>query len=206
MVMLRFSGVACDKISDLSFMLGTGEIKVLRVPAREDKISVMELVAGEKIQDQGSIELLGAPLTATSGGSIAWMPEQGGLISNLKAWENATLPLWYHGRRRVSSVDEKARHWLAALGVAESDMKQLMGSPADRLRPLERKLIGLLRCLLQEPQLLVLEAAVFNGIKQDRRETWVETLEAFVRMEEQRAVLVVADGDNLLPWGMVAQE
>ena len=88
-------------------------------------------------------------------GSIGWVPENGGLISNLKTWENVTLPLWYHGKRRVAETEEKTARWLAALGVEEQAMAAFMASPPGRLSTLERKRAGLLRGLLLAPRALV---------------------------------------------------
>jgi phospholipid/cholesterol/gamma-HCH transport system ATP-binding protein len=203
MALLQFSGVACDRISGLSFRLEQGGIGVLRVESRDDKAVVIELAVGERSADEGTVALQDAQLDAAPGGSIAWLPEHGGLINNLKVWENVTLPLWYHHEHRVAEAENRIKYWLEVMGVAENEMADLMASPAAKLKPVERKLAGMLRCLLQEPQLIVVDAGVFSGISADRRNAWVTVFETFVRQAEQRAVLVVTDGDIPLPWEMV---
>ncbi len=200
MAALQFSGVTCDKVSELSFSIGMGEIGVVRVASKEEKGTVLELAAGEKRPERGTVTLHGAGLDAAPGGSIAWLPEHGGMISNLKAWENLTLPLWYHGKRHAAAADEKALRWLAALGVAEADMHGLTASPVGKLRSTERKLVGLARCLLQAPQLMVVDAAFFSGLLDERRSAWVSAMETFVRENEGRAIMVAADADHSLPW------
>ncbi len=205
MAALQFSDVTCDRVSKLSFLLEDGEIGILRVASKEDKATVLELALGERQPEEGRVTVRGSALDAVAGGSIAWLPEHGGMISNLKAWENVTLPLWYHGRRRPSAVEGSLRRWLAALGTAEEEMAGLMASPIGKLRSIERKLIGLARCLLQEPQLLVVDGALFNGLPQERRDAWVATLETFVGEAKQCAILVAADGEHALPWETVEQ-
>jgi ABC-type multidrug transport system ATPase subunit len=199
---LQFSGVNCGKISGLTFSLEAGAIGVLRLAAKEEKSSAIELAVGERAPESGTISLDGLPLSASAPGSIGWVPESGGLISNLKAWENVTLPLWYHGKRRVAEAEEKTARWLAALGVEEDAMAPFMASPAGRLSTLERKRAGLLRGLLLAPRLLVVDAAVFNGLPQGARASWTAALE--LQAKEGSSVLVASlEGDATLPWANI---
>jgi ABC-type multidrug transport system ATPase subunit len=196
---LRFSGVNCGKINGLSFALEAGEIGVLRLAGKEEKSAVIELAVGERLQEAGTITLDDAPLDASPPGSIGWVPESGGLISNLKAWENVMLPLWYHGKRRIAEAEEKAAHWLDMLGVGNEAMSAFMASPAGRLSTLERKRAGLLRGLMLAPRLLVVEAALFNGLPQDTKTSWAAALEMLAK--EGSIVLAVAlESDAALQW------
>jgi len=202
-IALQFSGVNCDRITGLSFTLEEGEIKVLRVTSKEEKTAVIELAVGERIPEAGIVTLHGALLDASPRGSIGWVPEHGGLISNLKVWENVTLPLWYHGKRRFAASEDKIAHWLAAMGLEGDTLERFMASPAGRLTAIERKRAGLLRGLLLAPQVLVVDAALFDGLAQDMRASWTTVLNAFVRETKGCSVLVVADGDAALPWGII---
>ena len=202
-ITLQFSDVNCDKISGLSFALEAGEIAVLRMASKEEKLAAIELAVGERIPDAGTATLHGVAVHTAPRGNIGWVPENGGLISNLKVWENVTLPLWYHGRRR-SAVDEgKIVQWLGALGLADEEVERFMASPAGRLTTLERKRAGLLRGLLLAPKLLVVDAGLFSGLAAELQEAWIAVLDAFVRETEDRSVLVVANGDAALPWKII---
>ncbi len=196
---LQFSGVNCGKITGLTFSLQAGEIRKLPVVAKEEKSVVIELAVGERAPDAGAITLDGAPLDVAPPGSIGWVPESGGLISNLKAWENVTLPLWYHGKRLVAEAEVKAARWLATLGVEEQAMAPFMASPAGRLSTLERKRAGLLRGLMLAPRVLVVDAALFNGLSQEVRACWAAALE--LQAKEGGSVLVVSlEGDVAMQW------
>ncbi len=198
-VTLQFSGVNCGKISGLTFALEAGAIGVLRLAGKEEKSAVIELAVGERAAEAGMITLDGTPLDAIPPGSVGWVPESGGLISNLKVWENVTLPAWYHGKRRVADTEEQAARWLAALGVEEQAGAPFMASPPGRLSTLERKRAGLLRGLLLAPRALVVDGAVFNGVPQEVRACWIVALERLV--QEGGSVLVAAlDADAPLPW------
>lgn len=199
--LVQFSAVNCGRISQLSYALEAGTAGVVRVPGREEKALLIDLAVGERQPESGTITLDGVALDAVPSGSIGWVPDGGGLISNLKTWENVTLPVWYHRDRRVAETEARIAEWLAALGVVEDAMEAFMASPAARLTPLERKRAGLLRGLLLAPRLLVVDGALFGGVPQDVAASWVAALEAFTRAEAAGSVLVAAaEGDFAMPW------
>ncbi len=198
---LQFSGVSCGRLAGLSFGLATGAIRVLRLADREEKASAIELAIGERSPDAGTVTLHGEPLDVAPPGSVGWVPENGGLISNLKAWENITLPLWYHGKRHVPETEARVARWLKTLGVEEQAMERFMASPAGYLTSLERKRAGLLRGLVLAPRALIADAALFHGLPQGMRASWIAALDALVNEAEGRCVLVVAaENDAALPW------
>jgi len=200
-ITLQFSGVNCDKMTGISFLLEAGEIKVLHAAGKEEKIAVIDVAIGERRPDAGTVTLGGAALDTVPLGSIGWVPENGGLISNLKAWENVTLPLWYHGKRRVAETEDRVARLLPMLGVEGGAMERFMASPAGYLVPTDRKRAGLLRGLLLAPKVLVVDAALFNGVPHGVRAAWAAALDVYVREAEDRSVLVAAtDGDAALPW------
>lgn len=204
---LQFSSVNCGKIKALSFALEAGVIRVLPLARREDKSVLIDLVLGERLPEAGSIMLGGAALDAVPAGSLGWVPENGGLIGNLKAWENVTLPLWYHRNRRVADTEKSAVHWLGRLGVPEAEMAAFMASPAARLTVLERKRAGLLRGLLLAPRVLVVDAGLFAGVTREEGASWTAALDALAAGEAAAGVLVAAaHNDPALPWQTITTE
>ncbi len=202
-VVLQFSAVGHENITGLSFSLEAGQVRVLRLDSKEKKNALMELAIGERMPDTGSISLHGAALDAAPAGSIGWVPANGGLISNLKTWENVTLPLWYHGSRSPSATEEKIKHWMTVLEVDSRGWEDFMASPSGRLKPQERKLAGLLRGLVQSPPLLVVDAAMFDGVERSTWNKWVSALDEWVR-ESNGCVLVVTEKEAGLPWEVIA--
>lgn len=202
--LLQFSAVNCGRIKQLSFTLEAGTAGVLRLAGREEKAVLIDLALGERALELGTIALDGAPLELARPGSVGWVPESGGLISNLKTWENVTLPSWYHGDRRVLETEEMLSGWLELLGVSGDAMAEFMASPAARLSPLERKMAGLLRGLLLAPRLLVVDGALFSGVPQEVKAAWMGALDAMIPRAAGGSVLVaVADGDSALPWASI---
>lgn len=199
-ITLQFSGVNCDRITGLSFTLGAGAVKVLRTASRDEKTVAIELALGERAPDAGTVALYGVALDEAPPGSIGWVPENGGLVSNLKIWENVTLPLWYHGKRRIADTESRLAHWLAALGLEGEAAERFMASPAGYLDKIGLKRAGLLRGLLLAPRVLVVDAALFDGVPQETKAAWAAALDALTRGAEGSSVLVVASNDAALPW------
>lgn len=199
MTMLQFDSVSCDKVDSISFSISAGECKILKVASSEAKSAVIELALGELLPLTGVVLLQGQAVEANSLGSVAWVPASGGLISNLKVWENITLPLWFHHTRERAKTEEDVTKWLAELKPDDLEIEKFMASPAARLKKNERKLAGLLRGLIQSPNLLLIDAALFDELDEIRKQIWIKALEKFVLDKIDRAVLVVSRGNTSLP-------
>lgn len=78
-----------------------------------------------------------------------------GLISNLNAWENISLPAAYHGAPPLEQVAQLAGEVLTTFGA---DAQQFFARLPDELTTLERKITAFIRLLVSAPELLVLDA------------------------------------------------
>ena len=198
--LLRFDNVAIDIERTVSFSVEAGDKLLLEVGSEESKSAIIDMTLGELLPADGQILLLGQSLAESSPGNIGYVPAEGGLISNLKVWENVTLPLWYHGSRQLMATEESVARWLRELNLSEQDWEKFMASPAARIKPWKRKLAGLLRGLVLAPQLLVVDANLFDEVDTATSRTWITALEKFVGDTEGRAVLVIANKPTILPW------
>lgn len=202
-VLLKFNQVALDKDNDLSFSVTAGETRVLKLATPEAKLTFIDLVAGELAPSAGEILLSGQLPEMSKRGSIGWVPATGGLISNLKTWENITLPLWYHSMVQGAATEATVARWLQELKLDQQEWEKFMASPVARLSQWERKMAGLLRGLLLAPTLLVVDAGVFEDVDAARVQIWIAVLEKFVREAQYRAVLVVSCTATALPWKII---
>jgi len=131
-------------------------------------------------------------------GRVGWVAGNGGLISNLKVWENVTLPLWFHAPYETLETEQRVCYWLASLGLEPASFSELMAAPPSTLAAWQKKLAGLLRALVQMPRVLIVDAAVFEEVRADMAQHWIDSLETFA--QQGRAVLVLADKATVLPW------
>lgn len=78
-----------------------------------------------------------------------------GLITNLNAWENISLPAAYHGRTPLEQVAALAREVITAFG---GDPEPFLSRLPDELGVLERKIAAFVRLLVSAPELMIFDA------------------------------------------------
>jgi len=225
--LFRFTGVrwrGSDRA--YTFTLHAGKIRLLQLASRDEKNAMIDIATGaavcgenaieivqgdrrfhkvavagshgERRHNDGPIPLIWQPVSVSRPGRVGWVAPDGGLISNLKIWENVTLPLWYHAWREVVETEQSVRHSLGKLGMEQDEFEDFMAAQPDGIEPWQRKLAGLLRALLQRSPVLVVDAVLFEDVKAHLANCWIAALETYAA--EGRAVLVMADRATTLPW------
>ena len=96
----------------------------------------------------------------------AVVPANGGLIGNLKVWENLVLPVAYHGSARYDELERRAAGILAEFGVPGERFEALCTALPNRLDRFERRLFGFVRAMLTEPRLMVYDS-LFDGLARE---------------------------------------
>lgn len=99
----------------------------------------------------------------------------GGLMSHLSVWKNLILPLEYRARD-VGHAAEDASLLFVLCGEDRADLPRLMDSYPDALSLYERRLVGFVRALLLEPEVLVLDD-VFDGLaaaEKEKASRWMQ--------------------------------
>lgn len=132
----------------LELELGSGRVYQAVVHSPRVREDVMEQVAR-------------APFAAI-------VPASGGLIANLKVWENLALPAAYHGSPHYAELERRAADILAEFDVAGVKFEALCSMLPDHLDRFERRLCAFVRALLTEPRLLLYDS-VFDGL--NRKQT-----------------------------------
>lgn len=224
--LFRFDGVRCAGLERaFTFTMHAGELRLLQLFSIDAKNAMIDLAIGEAVCVEGAIEiaqgdrrrkqnavralgerrrnvgtapLIWQQLSARLPGRVGWVAANGGMISNLRVWENVTLPLWYHARRDVVETEQRVTHWLGLLGLVRDEFAEFMAAHPHSIEPWQRKLAGLLRALVQGSSVLVVDAALFENVKDNLVRCWIIALEAYAT--EGRAVLVIADHESSLPW------
>lgn len=89
--------------------------------------------------------------------------QDGGLISNLKVWENITLPILYHRLMPYDKIEVKGIEILKSIGFDKEPM-----SPVTILSLFEKRLVSMARLTLLEPPLIIYEN-IFYGLSMDEK-------------------------------------
>lgn len=90
---------------------------------------------------------------------VVIVPHNGGLISNLRVWENIILPVQYHGIEVAGKLDDRVAQLLGQCGLAdESAISELLLKLPDQLSLYEKRLVGFVRAMLMSPELIIFDA------------------------------------------------
>lgn len=169
------SNLALDEF--LERICGLGEFSVSKV-----------FLAGESLAHCGEQVLLGRL------GALGYASAGGGLIGNLRVWENLVLP--HDARRgpvRTETTEEMEEQIIEAFGIAsvgEERTLGLMPQTPDRLSAFERILCALVRCHLSGFQLLVCDR-IFDRLDEGRTRRVSALVEWLGRHHEGSGLLIL---------------
>jgi len=110
-------------------------------------------------------------------GRVGFVPANGGLMSNLNAWENVSLPLAYHTPGRLDGAFGEVQALLEELGGVDNDF---LGKLPEDMTLYERRLAAYIRALLENPDLLLAEnlLAGLGPTKRGRAARFAEVYQA----------------------------
>ncbi|MEN2994250.1 MAG: ATP-binding cassette domain-containing protein [Thermodesulfovibrio sp.] len=138
----------------------------------------LKVIAGMKKPAKGEVFLMGKRLSELSRDELFELRKKigivfktGGLISNLKAWENILLPALYH---KVDNEENITKRGIEIIREFELE-KKIMCSVA-QLTKLEKRIIGIVRALLIKPDIIIFEYP-FEGLQESERRWLSEKIE-----------------------------
>lgn len=148
---------AVTACSDVSLDVGKGEIVGLLGQNGAGKTTLMKLIAGLERPDSGSVTAVGVQLRpghlahARSLG-IAMVHQELSLVDALTLWENVALVR--EGRLSRRATTERISSLSEELGL---EVTAHLNSPAGRLPPAVRQRVEILKCLIQQPRIILLD-------------------------------------------------
>jgi simple sugar transport system ATP-binding protein len=143
--------------SDVSLDVGEGEIVGLLGQNGAGKTTLMKLIAGLERPDRGSVTAVGVQLRpgqlahARSLG-IAMVHQELSLVNALTPWENVALVR--EGRLSRRATIDKISSLSEELGL---EVTAHLDSPAGRLPLAVRQRVEILKCLIQQPRIILLD-------------------------------------------------
>jgi len=183
---------------------------VLIVTSREDESTALtRLITGLSRPVRGSVLVDGQDLAGLEQAGlynlrqqIGVVPSNGGLVSNLKFWENITLPLMYHSGGVTPEDEQIALDYLARLGYSGN----IMALPA-HLTHSERRMAAMVRVFLRQPR-IVLYSNCIEGASSASRESFFQVAKDFHTAVKGRTSLYLTSSPDLaadLPVDMVVR-
>ena len=154
---------------ELTVTVPKGSVTRVQVPDDEAKAHLVTAMLKARCESDEELELFGQPTSA-----LPWRGRERvrakigavspivGLMTNLNAWENISLPAAYHGHPPLERVAALAYEVLGAFGA---DAEQFFARLPEELGVLERKVAGFVRGLVVQPELMIFDA-LEDGLSQ----------------------------------------
>lgn len=180
-----------------SFSMPEGNFCAVLAETDFDKNLILRALTGLTRLDSGRVFIFGKEISSITYAELGEVRKKmgvvlnsGGLVSNLKVWENLMLPLAYHASISYNDMEEKMMNVLNNLGYND-DLNMLPGP----LPTYKKKLLGLARAILTEPELIIYDS-VFDGLSADIRSRVLEVVNAFHEEKKGRASLFLATSEG----------
>jgi ABC-2 type transport system ATP-binding protein len=138
-------------VSNLSLTIRTGAVFGLLGPNGAGKTTTLRMLMRVLIPDEGSIQILGEPVSDRSQDRIGYLPEERGLYNRMKVRE----VLQFLGALKGLSESEAARRahrWLERLELASWSERKIV----DLSKGMQQK-VQFIATVIHEPPLLILD-------------------------------------------------
>jgi phospholipid/cholesterol/gamma-HCH transport system ATP-binding protein len=90
---------------------------------------------------------------------VVIVPHDGGLISNLRVWENIILPVQYHCIQIAGKLEDRVAQLLVQCGLEdEAAVSNLLQRLPDQLSLYEKRMVGFVRAMLMSPELIIYDS------------------------------------------------
>ncbi|MDU0460970.1 MAG: ATP-binding cassette domain-containing protein [Geobacteraceae bacterium] len=180
-----------------SCMFNRGTSSLVLVAREEDSHQFTRLITGMVRPDSGSINVLGYSTTDSTCDPLIHMrlkigvvPFSGGLVSNLKVWENIFLPMTYHIGEPTEKDQETARDYLNELGYKSKRMEL----PA-HLSLFEKRVVAFTRAAVMKPEIM-LYCNSLEKISTSERNLLLKVMNRFHGEMQERTSIVFASSKD----------
>lgn len=198
--MMRAENISLAEISAAtSFTICGGDMIIILTPKNEVNASLTKLLIGLEKPQSGKVFLFGSDTLSSSDQElrearrrIGVAYESGGLISNLKVWENLTLPLHYHQRLSNKEIKTGGLALLDRLGYAG----RLTALPG-HLTLSQKKIVGVARAMLVAPDVILYESPV-SGLNKEEKINLFKVAREFHSEKPGRASLFMTSSQEVL--------
>ncbi|HIJ94259.1 MAG TPA: ATP-binding cassette domain-containing protein [Desulfuromonadales bacterium] len=174
----------------VSFTVDAGSLAVVLTYGQEANDCIVRLLLGLIKAARGDVSLFEVPLHSTTQRQIFQLRTRigvvypnGGLIANLTAWENLVLPLEYRGDLSADEISLRAESVLLRLGYIGS-----VTAPSGTLSMYQRRLLGLGRAMLGDPDLMLLNG-ILDGLGDSECQNLLALITAFHLEKQERITL-----------------
>jgi len=126
---------------------------------------------------------------------LVW--NQGGLLSNIRVWENILLPLEYHHNAVSGDIEHSVLSLLSELGIEGEEAERLLQSTPYTI-PIHMKMfIGLIREILLDPEIVIYDS-LYDGLERRSVKGLFKLLKGFEAAAPARPTLSLSTDERTL--------
>ncbi len=169
-----------------------GGVSRVYLPDEKTRSKLVTAVLKAKCEAGEELELLGEPVRGLKPAGrhrlrrrVAGLTPVVGLMGNLNAWENISLPAAYHGSPPLEHVAQIAQEVLEAFGLQP---RAFLAALPDELSPMERKIAAFVRLLVAAPEVALIDSLDEGLTRQERAR--VSAFEAQFRARNPASTLL----------------
>lgn len=166
--MVRLENLTTESIDNVSMRLEPGLIYKVITKSDHTKRVLLDTILGIRKPLGGKVFLFGEDIWHISNRAVLHLLKNigvvwnyGGLVSNLKVWENLSIPASYHCGVRPEALEGKILAIYKRLG-RDVLLPEYMAKLPGPLPINEKKLISFVRAILIEPKVIIYDA-LFEG-------------------------------------------
>jgi phospholipid/cholesterol/gamma-HCH transport system ATP-binding protein len=186
--------VATQTFRDLSCRVSAGQRVRFMCAVHEQREELWRVLTGTSPRS-GQVALAQRDLSALTQQErfallqqIGTVPHDGGLISNLKAWENVVLPVWYHRGTKAIEIERPVAAIFRDLGLDGDAVRDLMRRLPDQLNLTERRWVAIARAMIMDPHIMIYDAP-FTGVEREAATRMLKVMLDFHRARADRVSL-----------------
>jgi len=180
-LVFRWPGQAAPCLDIPRFAVAGGERVFLHGPSGGGKSTLLGLLGGVAVPEQGRVELLGTDLATLSGRAcdafradhIGFVFQQFNLLPWLSALDNVLLPCTFSSRRKQRAGDT---HAAAARLLTHLDLAPLLWhKPAAELSVGQQQRVAAARALIGRPEILIADEPT-SALDAERQQAFIDLL------------------------------
>ena len=147
---------------EIALAVPVGSVRRVELPDAEAKSAFVTAVLKARCEADEELEVFGQPVQNLSSGArqrlrarVGALSPIIGLINNLNAWENISLPAAYHGKPSLAEVATITQEVLDVFGI---EPRGFLVRVPDEMGKLERKVAAFARLMIAGPELAIVES------------------------------------------------
>lgn len=178
------------QFAEFSFSIEGESISAILAPKEETSLFLTRLLVGSLLPESGIVRLFGRNTASLSRKELLRMRQRigiayssGGLISNLKVWENLSLPLSFHSALTPAEIEERGLRILKRFNYSGG----LMELPGP-LSTYQKRILGFARAMMGDPDIMIYESPT-RGLNAQERNLLIDAALDFHREKPGRTSL-----------------